>query len=74
MLALVALALFAAPSARFGGASPEAIAARVAAIEERPGARERVLSASEAFLGTPYQLDPLGEGRGHPPAGRRRGR
>ncbi len=63
---LLALALLAAPP-RFAGAGPDAVAESVAAIEALPDLRERALAASEAFLGVPYRLDPLGEGEGHPP-------
>ncbi len=66
MHSLLALALL-ATSAGFAGAGPEAIAERAAAVEALPGLRARVVSASEAFLGVPYRLDPLGEGPGRPP-------
>lgn len=66
MPALLALALLAAP-AGLAGAGPEAVAARLAAAHGLPDLRSRALSASEAFLGVAYRLDPLGEGKGHPP-------
>jgi Protein of unknown function (DUF1460) len=64
---LLALWLLAAPPQGFAGAEPGAVMARVAAIRALPTVRERALAASEAFLGVPYRLDPLGEGPGHPP-------
>lgn len=66
MNSLLALALLAAP-AGFAGAGREAVAKRVAALEALPDLRARVVSASKAFLGVPYRLDPLGEGLGRPP-------
>lgn len=39
---------------------PDAVAARVRAVEDRP-LGERIAAASQAFLGLPYQIDAAGE-------------
>ncbi|MBI5549381.1 MAG: DUF1460 domain-containing protein [Deltaproteobacteria bacterium] len=52
---------------RFCDAAPETLPALVREVAVLAGVRSRVLSASERFLGVPYQFDPLGEGPGQPP-------
>lgn len=78
LLLLVALAASPAPKALPGAtahtdlptwreSTPEKIAESIDQIAALPELRDRILSASERFLGTPYQFDPLGEGPGHKP-------
>ncbi len=45
---------------------PDEVAARIRAVADRPLA-ERIDAISQAFLGRPYLLDPLGEGSGPDP-------
>lgn len=63
MTAALLLVLAAAPWASLGDAQR---ADAMSALRGLP-MRERVLKASEGFLGTPYVLSPLGEGEGRDP-------
>ncbi len=63
MTPAVLLVLAAAPWSSMGGAQRADAMAELRALPMR----ERVLRASEGFLGTPYVLSPLGEGEGRDP-------
>lgn len=64
MTALVSLLLAATPWASMGEAQR---ADAMAHLKTLPTLRERLLEATEGFVGSPYVLSPLGEGSGHDP-------
>ncbi|MFZ5441749.1 MAG: N-acetylmuramoyl-L-alanine amidase-like domain-containing protein [Myxococcota bacterium] len=65
MISFVALALAAAPAWSSMGDAQRADA--MLELQKLPTLRERLLAATEGFLGTPYVLSPLGEGAGRDP-------
>lgn len=64
MTALLGLLLVATPWASMGETQR---ADAMAHLKTLPTLRERVLEATEGFVGAPYVLSPLGEGSGHDP-------
>lgn len=59
---LLTLSLSAAPWSSMGEAQR---ADAMSKLKELPTMRERLLAATDGFVGTPYVLSPLGEGSGH---------
>jgi hypothetical protein len=64
VVVLLALTLGAAPWSSMGEAER---AEAMTKLKSLPTMRERLLAATEGFVGTPYVLSPLGEGSGHDP-------
>lgn len=61
MTSLLLVALAATPWSAMGDAQR---ADAMGTLQQLPTLRERLLTATEGFVGTPYVLSPLGEGRG----------
>jgi hypothetical protein len=64
---VLALALSASPAKPVAEMSPAELTALIQQLQTVPDEGERVVKASEAFLGTPYKLGCLGEGKGRDP-------